>query len=85
MDRSAPKHLAIGADPSRAVPEAGSKELDAVRNVDIALLPTCPLTTANAKLLELYGEGLKEHTRIRLDDCNDAFVNPRLAGKLPAR
>lgn len=85
MDRSAPKHLAIGADPSRAVPAAGSKELDAVRNVDIALLPTCPLTTANARLLELYGEGLKHHTRIRLDDCNDAFVNPRLADKLPSR
>jgi hypothetical protein len=85
MDRSAPKHLAIGADPSRAMPAAGSKALDAVRNVDIALLPTCPLTTANAKLLELYGEGLKDHTRIRLDDCNDAFVNPRLAAKLPLR
>ncbi|MEP9396109.1 hypothetical protein [Mesorhizobium sp. KR2-14] len=85
MDRSAPMHLAIGADPYRAVPETGSQELEAVRNVDIALLPTCPLTTANARLLELYGEGLKDHTRIRLDDCNDAFVHPRLAGELPAR
>jgi len=85
MDRAAPMHLAIGADPNRAVPATDNAEMEAIRNVDIAILPTCPLTTANTQLLKLYGEGLKQHSRIRLDDCNDAFVNPRLAGKLPAR
>jgi hypothetical protein len=83
MDRSAPKHIAIGADPSRAVPEPGSDELKEVENVDIALLPTCPLTVANVELLKIYSEGLKSHVRIKLNDCYDAFVNPRHAGRLP--
>ena len=82
MDRQAPLHIAIGADPFRAVPEPGGEELLAVSAVDIALYPKCPSTTATAKLLEIYAPALKDHVRINLDACFDAFVHPRLAGKL---
>lgn len=83
MDRSAPKYVAIGADPYRAVPDPESEELKAVRAVDIAILPTCPMTDANNQLLKLYQKGLAQHVRIKLNECADAFVNPRLAEKLP--
>jgi hypothetical protein len=82
MDRSAPKYIAIGADPYRAVPDPDSQELKAVHAVDVAILPTCPLTDANIRLLSIYQESLKQHVRIKLNDCADAFINPRLAAKL---
>lgn len=77
MDRGAPKHVAIGADPMRAVPDPGPQVVEAVGNVDLALLPRCPPTTANADLLALYAPMLKDHRRIELDRCFDAYVHPR--------
>ncbi|WP_274628482.1 hypothetical protein [Arvimicrobium flavum] len=79
MDRSAPLHIAIGADPTRAVPDPGSEEEAAVSATDLVLYPTCPPTTANAMLYEMYASALTTHKRIKLDACYDAFVHPRLA------
>lgn len=87
MDRSAPKHIAIGADPMRAVPDPGSDELRAVRDTDLVLRPTCPPTTANDLLHEIYAAGLTQHTRMQITPCFEAWLHPRLAarvGKLEA-
>lgn len=77
MDREAPLHVAIGADPFRAVPTPGSEEESAVAATDLVLYPTCPPTTANAELYRMYEAALVGHTRIKLNDCYDAFVNPK--------
>jgi hypothetical protein len=82
MERSAPRHVAIGADPTRAVPPPDRDVAEAVAEVDIALLPACPPTTANASLLALYRPLMPEHRRIRLNDCYDAFIHPKFAGRL---
>ena len=82
MDRSAPLHIAIGADPTRAVPDPGSTEEGAVAETDLILLPTCPPTTANAMLYDLYKSALTQHRRIKLDACYDAFVHPRFFSAL---
>jgi len=83
MDRHAPKYIAIGADPYRAVPEPDEKVAAAVKTSDIALYPTCPPTTARLKLLSLYEPLLmKNHARITLTPCFDAFIRKDLA-KLP--
>jgi hypothetical protein len=82
MDRSAPKHIAIGADPGRAVPRPGEDIAEAVADTDLVLYPRCPLTTANADLRKLYGPMLAKHRFIQLDECYDAFVHPRFAEKL---
>jgi len=82
MDRSAPRHIAIGADPSRAVPRPDAAVKEAVEATDLVLYPKCPLTTANADLYALYAPMLAKHRRISLDACYDAFVNPRFADKL---
>lgn len=75
MKLNAPKHIAIGADPSRAVPPPDDTVVSAVSAVDIALLPTCPLTTNVADLLSLYQPMLTpNHSRITLTPCFDAFV-----------
>ncbi|MGE0499369.1 MAG: hypothetical protein AB7I79_08935 [Rhizobiaceae bacterium] len=81
MDRRAPKHIAIGADPSRAVPRPGPFVTEAVEDTDLVLYPLCPLTTANAHLYQIYGPMLDEHRRIHLDECFDAFVHPRFADR----
>lgn len=82
MDRSAPRYIAIGADPTRAVPEPGSLEETAVAGTDLVLLPTCPPTTSNEMLYDMYRHGLTKHRRFRLDACYDAFVNPKFASAL---
>ena len=82
MERSAPLHVAIGADPTRAVPPPDADVAAAIRDTDLVLDPKCPPTTANADLSRLYAPMLSEHRRIRLDACFDAFVHPRLAAAL---
>lgn len=80
MDRHAPKYIAIGADPYRAVPQPGQRVNQAVAAVDLALYPTCPPTTARLKLLSLYQPALAPgHHRITLTPCYDAFVRNGLA------
>jgi hypothetical protein len=82
MDRHAPEHVAIGADPMRAVPQPGPLVADSIRETDIILLPKCPPTTANARLLELYAPMMAGHRKIALDACYDAYVHPKFAGKI---
>lgn len=75
MDRSAPRHVAIGADPFRAIPPPGEDVRAAIAAVDIALVPTCPVTNVNQTLLSLYLPSLQTgHSRITLTRCYDAFV-----------
>ena len=82
MDRKAPRHIAIGADPTRAVPPPGNAENDAIRTVDLALMPTCPATPTQTDLLALYAPALlPTHTRVTLTPCYDAFVRN---GLMPA-
>jgi hypothetical protein len=79
MDRQAPHYIAIGADPLRSVPPTGSEEESAVAATDLALMPTCPPTTANALLYKMYEPALAQHRRIKLTECYDAFVHPKFA------
>ncbi|WP_077961289.1 hypothetical protein [Ensifer adhaerens] len=75
MDRSAPEHVAIGADPFRAIPPPDEGVRAALSAVDIALVPTCPVTNVNQTLLSLYLPSLETgHSRIMLTSCYDAFI-----------
>lgn len=79
MDRHAPKYIAIGADPYRAVPPLDERVRTEVAAVDIALYPTCPPTTARLALLNIYAPILtSSHRRITLTPCFDAFVRNTL-------
>lgn len=81
MDRHAPKHVAIGADPFRAIPPPDDNVRAAVAAVDVALVPTCPTTNVNRTLQALYLPSLEAgHTRIKLTPCYDAFVRNSLRG-----
>jgi hypothetical protein len=82
MDRSAPEHVAIGADPTRAVPPPGPLVADSIRETDLILHPKCPPTTANAALREIYAPMMTGHRKIALDACYDAYVHPKFAEKL---
>lgn len=82
LDRQAPLHVAIGADPTRAVPPPDADALEAVRQTDLILHPTCPLTTANADLLKIYAPAMQEHERITLNQCFDAYLSPEMADRI---
>lgn len=74
MDRSGVQHVTIGADPFRAVPPPDEDVIAAVGEADLALRPTCPITTSNTRLEELYAPMLRSHERITLTPCFDAYV-----------
>ncbi|EKF20929.1 hypothetical protein NA2_01085 [Nitratireductor pacificus pht-3B] len=82
LDRQAPRHVSIGADPTRTVPAPDAEALEAVRETDLILHPTCPLTTANADLLALYAPAMQDHQKIALNDCFDAYLSPRMADRI---
>ncbi|KSV92113.1 hypothetical protein [Sinorhizobium sp. GL28] len=85
MDRRAPEHVAIGADPFRAVPPPDENVRAAIRSLDIALVPTCPVTNVNRMLLSLYQPSLEPgHTRVMLTKCYDAFIRDELKAAAPA-
>nr|WP_255618051.1 hypothetical protein [Aurantimonas sp. VKM B-3413] len=79
LDREAPLKIAIGADPSRAVPDPDAAVLASVAATDLVLYPLCPITSANLALLKLYEPGLTGHVRVHLSPCWDGFVREELA------
>ena len=74
LDRHAPRSIAIGADPYRAVPDPDEAILRAVGRADLILYPKCPITNANMALRDMYQPGLAVHRKISLSPCWDAYV-----------
>lgn len=81
LDRHAPRFIAIGAVPGRAVPAPGPAVLSAVAGADLVLSSRCPITKSDRELLALYRPGLAGHRRITLSPCWDAFVRTEFAPK----
>lgn len=81
MDREGVKHVAIGADPYRALPPATPKVVAAVSGADLALAPTCPVQPANMKLREFYAPMLDDHELVRLTPCFDAYIRKGLTAE----
>lgn len=74
MGRSSVRHIAIGADPFRAVPEPDAQALAAVAAADLILLPLCPVTVANQALNRLYQPAMTGRREIPLGPCWKGFV-----------
>ncbi len=79
LDADAPRHIAIGADPYRAVPRPDADVLAAIADTDIVLEPQCPYRDNARELLVLYRPALDDHVRVTVTPCYDAFVKPDLA------
>lgn len=74
LDRSGTRHVAIGADPFRAVPEPDAETIAAVADTDLILYPTCPITPANNRLRDFYAAGMEGHEPVRLSRCWIGYV-----------
>ncbi|WAP67818.1 hypothetical protein [Jiella pelagia] len=81
LQRQAPRLIAIGADPYRAVPDPDADVLAAVGDTDLILYPRCPITGANDTLRSFYEAALRAKTKISLSPCWDAYVDPAVAAK----
>ena len=73
---TAEENVAIGADPSRALPMLDGSTRDAVAQTDLVLAPVCPVHRARNQLLEHYQSALTGHARVALTPCFDAYVLP---------
>ncbi|KPF64608.1 hypothetical protein IP69_18070 [Bosea sp. AAP35] len=74
MSRGSVRHIAIGADPFRAVPQPDAKALAAVAAADLILLPLCPVTVANQALHRVYAPAMAGRREIELGACWKGFV-----------
>lgn len=69
MDRGTVRHIAIGADPFRAVPELDGETMAAVADADLILYPLCPVTVANEALRDRYAPAMVGRRWIDLGPC----------------
>lgn len=82
LGKSGPRHIAIGADPYRAVPKPDADVYDAVADADIVLEPQCPYRDNGRQLYGIYAPALTGHVKVRLTDCYAAYVRPQIAARL---
>ncbi|MBO6637280.1 MAG: hypothetical protein JJ920_05025 [Roseitalea sp.] len=82
LDKSGPRHIAIGADPYRAVPTPDADVYQAVADTDIVLEPQCPYRDNSRELYAIYAPALAGHVKVRLTDCYAAYVRPQIAAQL---
>lgn len=76
LDMKGADHVAIGADPSRALPEMDDETRQAVAQTDLVLAPACPVHRARKQLYAHYQSALTGHAKIALTPCFDAYVLP---------
>ena len=76
MGRKGVRHIAIGADPFRAVPVPDARTLASVAAADLILYPLCPVTVANQALRESYRPALSGRREIALGACWTGYDKP---------
>jgi len=74
MDRDAPKHVAIGADPSRTVGTLDADAIAAVEATDLIVHRKCPVTSGTQELYRIYEPALSGRRTIELTPCFDAYI-----------
>jgi hypothetical protein len=78
LDRDAPRHIQIGADPFRTVPPPDAASKEAIAKTDAVLVPHCPDTTGRIALQHIYADALKGRQKVKLNDCWDMLLRPGL-------
>jgi len=78
MQRNGVRHIAIGADPFRAVPALEADTLAAVAAADLILEPLCPITVANEALKAIYAPAMTGRREIALGTCWKGYVKDDL-------
>lgn len=74
LGRKGAYHVAIGADPYRALPGLDDETRDAVSATDLVLVPTCPVLHSRKLVAEHYAPALANHDKIKLTPCFDAYL-----------
>lgn len=74
MSRSAARHITVGADPFRAVPDLDAETMAAIADADLILYPRCPVTVANQALRERYLPAMVGRREIDLGPCWTGYV-----------
>jgi hypothetical protein len=74
MQRRSVRHLPIGADPFRSVPEPDADALAAIAAADLIVYPLCPITVANLALKQRYADAMIGRKEIALGACWKGYV-----------
>ncbi|WAP67883.1 hypothetical protein [Jiella pelagia] len=74
LQRNAPKHVSIGADPFRTVPPVDARTARALEETDLVLWPRCIETVANRRIRDIYASALAGRRTIALSPCWDGLV-----------
>lgn len=77
MQRRAPRYVQIGVDPTRTVFALNEEKRQALSEVDLALVPKCPITKNRATTEKHYAPAFINHERITLTPCMDALIKKK--------
>lgn len=79
LDRQPTKHIQIGADPGRTIPDMTIETKGAIRATDGILRPKCPTMPNRLDIERKYAEALADHRVIEIAPCWDLLLRPDLA------
>lgn len=74
LQRSPPRVVPVGVDPSRSVPALQPGTIEALRQTDAMLMPKCPVTTAREDIRQHFAAALEGRERIALAPCWDMYL-----------
>lgn len=76
LDRTPPRVVPIGMDPTRNIPELSPEALAELAHTDAILAPKCPPTTARQILAEHFAPALAGRRLVALAPCWDMYLRP---------
>lgn len=79
LNAQAPKHITVGADPSRTLTAMNNETRAAIADADIILKPSCPIRDNVLRIQAVYAAALQDHIEVELTPCYRALIHPRLA------
>ena len=76
LDRMPARHVPVGIDPFRSMPELDRPALAGLREVEAIMAPKCPPTTARAMISEHVAPALQGRVKVALSPCWDMYLRP---------
>jgi hypothetical protein len=74
MKRKSIRHMPVGADPYRTVPNATELAMAELRKVDAILVPLCPVMSAREELRTYFAPVITGRRKVELSPCWDMWL-----------
>lgn len=77
LGRDTPRHVQIGRDPDRTIPDLDDKAPRELHKTEAIIVPGCPQIPFRNRILAKFNSALEGRERIALTPCWDLYVNKK--------